>query len=87
MLQDINVISLLGLSLALPALYFTFRLLFLLLRLLLSILFSKEKVTITYQDKNGKTYKQKIYLEKDDELIKILDDIAEKNSHKRESHG
>ncbi|EPN8564668.1 hypothetical protein ACT35X_002491 [Enterobacter hormaechei] len=79
-----NVISLLGLLAALPAIILTIRVI---AKLLISLIFNKEKVTVTYHSENGEKYEKKLYLKKNDDLLNILDDIARKSRHEGKSHG
>ncbi len=84
MLQSINMLAIIGLVFALPAVWYALRVS---LRLLISIIFSKEKVTVTYHSANGDKFEKKVYVKRDDDLLLLLDDIARKNSQKEKSHG
>ncbi|MHS45565.1 hypothetical protein D9G84_15855 [Escherichia coli] len=79
-----NLISLLGILAALPAIILTIRIL---IKLLISWIFNKEKVTVTYHSEDGEKFETKLYLKKNDDLLHILDDIARKSSHEGKSHG
>lgn len=84
MLQHLNTVSWMGLLAAAPAILLTIRFI---LKLLISLIFSKEKVTITYRGVDGDKLIKKIYLKKNDDLLRVLDEIAKKNSHEGKSHG
>ncbi|ENG4184581.1 hypothetical protein [Providencia sp. PROV020] len=83
-MQSLGFIGIIGIVLAVPALLYSIRLT---LRVLLYLIFSKEKVIIRYHDEQGNISEKKIFLKKDDELLSLLDDIAKKNNHGDKSHG
>ena len=76
---DISVLGWLGLIIAAPAIFIGARVA---IRSLLDRAIDDTKVSITYTDADKNVYKTKIYIN-DDELIKLIDDIAEKNKRER----
>ncbi|MDC9607363.1 hypothetical protein [Xenorhabdus griffiniae] len=80
MMPDISLLSSLGLLAAFPAIFITTRVA---IRWLLNKLLPETKVHIKYTDVNKNTYKTTIYINNDDELMKLIDDIAEKNKNER----
>ncbi|EOE5642514.1 hypothetical protein ACKJVH_000047 [Cronobacter sakazakii] len=77
---DISVLGWLGLLVAAPAIFIGARVA---IRSLLDRVNVETKVSITYTDANKNVYKTNIYINNDDELIKLIDDIAEKNKRER----
>ncbi|GCR92914.1 hypothetical protein [Escherichia coli] len=77
---DISVLGWLGLLVAAPAIFIGARVA---IRSLLDRVIVETKVSITYTDANKNVYKTNIYINNDDELIKLIDDIAEKNKRER----
>lgn len=77
---DISVLGWLGLLVAAPAIFIGARVA---IRSLLDRVIVETKVSITYTDVNKNVYKTNIYINNDDELIKLIDDIAEKNKRER----
>jgi len=77
---DISMLGWLGLIVASPAIFIGARVA---IRSLLDKVIVETKVSITYTDANKNIYKTKIYLNNDDELLKLIDEIAEKNKRER----
>lgn len=77
---DISALGWMGLLVAAPAIFIGARVA---IRSLLDQIISETKVSITYTDANKNIYKTKIYINNDDELVKLIDDIAEKNKRER----
>ncbi|EPH2852394.1 hypothetical protein P5G64_14935 [Serratia nevei] len=77
---DISVLGYLGLLIAAPAIFVAGRVA---VRSLLSAITPQDKVSITYTDIKKNKYKTVIYINKDEELLKLIDDIAAKNQRER----
>ncbi|MBO1109403.1 hypothetical protein [Plesiomonas shigelloides] len=77
---DISVLGWLGLLIASPAIFISSRVA---IRCLLDVVISDTKIAITYTDADKKIHKTSIYLDSDDELLKLIDGIAEKNKKVR----
>ncbi|NRN18103.1 hypothetical protein HKT11_01845 [Serratia marcescens] len=77
---DISVLGWLGLLVAAPAIFIGARVV---IRNLLDRAIAETKVSITYTDLNKNKYKTSIYISRDEELLKLIDDIVEKNKHER----
>jgi len=80
----LSILGYLGLLIAAPAIFIALRVA---IRLLLSFLTPNEKISLTYTDANGVKYKKKIHVKKNDDLLKALDAIAEKNRREGRTHG
>ncbi|CAI2535586.1 Uncharacterised protein [Serratia liquefaciens] len=77
---DISILGWLGLLVAAPAIFIGARVA---IRSLLDRAIVETKVSITYTDLNKNKYKTSIYINRDEELLKLIDDIVEKNKHER----
>ncbi|MDC9612325.1 hypothetical protein PSI19_00165 [Xenorhabdus khoisanae] len=82
-MQDINFIGIIGALLMTPAVFYSARLI---LRVLIYLIFNKEKITVTYRDASGREQEKVIYLKRDDEFFSVLDKIAEKKAHEDTRH-
>ncbi|MBD8116849.1 hypothetical protein IFR07_08055 [Pantoea agglomerans] len=77
---DISVLGWVGLLIAAPAIFIGTRVA---VRSLLNKFIPETQVSISYTDAHKNVYKTKIYINNDDELVKLIDDIAEKNKRER----
>lgn len=82
-MQHITFIGIIGVLLMAPAIFYSIRLI---LRVLIYLIFNKEKITVTYRDASGVEQEKIVYLKRDDEFFSVLDKIAEKKAHEDARH-